>query len=104
MDRPPEPPSVPTSWAAQQLTEFLAAVSDAGDELAAIQGAVERATEAFEAEAGVVVDDRGEIVVASGFGIGRVPAEAIDRVRLGETDRLEVPGIGECQALVTPIA
>jgi diguanylate cyclase (GGDEF)-like protein len=103
VERAPEPPSVPTSWAAQQLTEFLAAVSAAGDEQTAVAGAVERVTEAFEAEVGAIIDADGEVVVASGFGIGDVPHAAINRVRLGETDRLEVPGIGNCPALVTPI-
>ena len=93
---------VPTSWAAQQLTEFLAAVSVADDEQAAVREAVERATEAFEAEVGVVLGADG-LVAATGFGIDDVPLEAIERVRDGETDRLEVPGIGECQALSTPI-
>jgi diguanylate cyclase (GGDEF)-like protein len=94
--------AVPTSWAAQQLTEFLAAVSVADDEAAAIREAVERATEAFEAEVGVVLGPDG-VVAATGFGINEVPLAAIDRVRQGETERLEVPGIGECQALSTPI-
>jgi hypothetical protein len=94
--------NVPTSWAAQQLTEFLAAVSAADDEAAAVRGAVERATEAFEAEVGAIVGTDG-VVVASGFGLNEIPFEAISRVRRGETDRLQVPGIGECQALATPI-
>ena len=103
MDRAPEPPSVPTSWAAQQLTEFQAAVAAAGDEQTAIHCAVERATEAFEAEVGAIVDASGNVVVATGFGIGDVPAPALDRVRLGEADRLAVPGIGDCPTLATPI-
>jgi diguanylate cyclase (GGDEF)-like protein len=94
---------VPTSWAAQQLTEFQTAVSAARDEGAAVQDAVERATEAFEAEVGAIVDDRGTVIASSGFGIGGIPADAIARVCGGDTDRLEVEGIGDCQALVTPI-
>jgi diguanylate cyclase (GGDEF)-like protein len=93
---------VPTSWAAQQLTEFLAALSAADDEAATVRDAVERATEAFEAEVGVIVGPNG-VVAATGFGINEVPLEAIERVRDGDADRLEVPGIGECQAMSTPI-
>lgn len=103
MDRAPESPSVPTSWAAQQLTEFQAAVSAAGDELTAIHCAVERATEAFEAEVGAVIDTEGEVIVATGFGIREIPAETLNRVRRGESDRITVPGLGACQAAATPI-
>ncbi len=94
--------AVPTSWAAQQLTEFLAAVSVADDEAAAVREAVKRATEAFEAEVGVVLGPDGP-VASTGFGVNDVPIDALLRVCRGETDRLEVPGIGDCQALSTPI-
>jgi diguanylate cyclase (GGDEF)-like protein len=103
MDPRADTPSVPTSWAAQQLTEFLTAVSAADDEAAAVQDAVERATEAFEAEVGAIVDAEGGVVASSGFGIGGFPSEAIGRVCDGETDRLTVERIGDCQALATPI-
>ena len=93
---------MPTSWAAQQLTEFLAAISAADDELAAISDAVERACEAFEAEAGAIVG-AGGVLAATGFGKEPVPTEEIERVWSGETDRLRVPGVGECQALSTSI-
>jgi diguanylate cyclase (GGDEF)-like protein len=88
--------------AAKQLTEFLAAVSAAEDERAAVRIAVERATEAFEAEVGAIVGTDGS-VVATGFGLNQVSFEAIDRVVRAQSDRLEVPGIGECEALATPI-
>ncbi len=94
--------AVPTSWAAQQLTEFLAAVSAADDVQGAARDAIQRATEAFEAEVGAIVSTDG-VVIADGFGASEIPFEAIDRVRRGESERLEVPGIGECQALATPI-
>jgi diguanylate cyclase (GGDEF)-like protein len=93
---------VPTSRAAHQLTEFLAAVSVADDEATAVREAVERATLAFEAEVGAVVGPDG-VVASTGFGAGAIPLKAIERVSRGETERLEVPGIGECQALSTPI-
>jgi diguanylate cyclase (GGDEF)-like protein len=94
--------AVPTSWAAQQLTEFLAAVSVADDEAAAVREAVERATEAFEAQVGVVLGPDGP-VASTGFGGNDVPIDALLRVCRGETDRLEIPGIGDCKALSTPI-
>jgi diguanylate cyclase (GGDEF)-like protein len=103
VDSKADTPSVPTSWAAQQLTEFLTAVSAAGDEEAAVHDAVERATEAFEAEVGAIVDAEGRVIASSGFGIGGIPSEAIGRVCGGESDRITVQGVGECQALATPI-
>ena len=93
---------VPANLAAQQLTEFLAAVSVAEDEAAAVREAVERATEAFGAEVGAVLAADG-IVISTGLGAADVPYSAYDRVRRGESDRLELPGVGECLALSTSI-
>ena len=88
---------VPTSWAAQQLTEFLAAISAADDERAAIRDAVERATEAFEAEAGAIVGAAGGARARPGSA-QPVPIRG-DRARLERRDgppsgarRRRVPG------------
>jgi diguanylate cyclase (GGDEF)-like protein len=86
----------------QQLTEFLAAISAANDERAAIRDAVERASEAFGAEVGAIVGADG-VLAATWAGLERIPPEAIERLRRGETERLELPGIGDCHALSTPI-
>ena len=43
------------------------------------------------------------MLAATGFGREPVPTEEIERVWSGETDRLRVPGVGECQALSTSI-
>ncbi len=94
--------AVPTSWAAQQLTEFLAAITASDDEATAIRDAVERATEAFDAEAGAIVGG-GSVLASTGFGAAEVPYEVIAAVAGSGTDRLEVPGIGDCKALATPI-
>ena len=71
---------MPTSSALQQLTEFLAAISAADDELAAIGDAVERAWERVEAEAGAIVGAAG-VLAATGFG-RRAGADRGDRARL----------------------
>lgn len=94
--------AVPTSWAAQQLAEFLSAVSSADDEHAAVRDGVERAAEAFEAEVGAILGDGG-VLAATGFGLGEVPADQLERVRDGASDELRVPGVGACHALATPI-
>ena len=94
--------AIPTSWAAQQLTEFVAAVSSAGDEQAAIRDAVERAAEAFEAEVAAILGG-GEILAAIGFGVSGVPREELAAAAASEATTLAVSGIGECAVLVTPI-
>ena len=93
---------IPTSWAAQQLTEFVAAVSSAVDEEAAIRDAVERAAEAFESEVAAILGG-GEVLAAIGFGASGVPTGELVAAAATEASTLAVPGIGQCTALVTPI-
>ncbi|MHB8682622.1 MAG: putative bifunctional diguanylate cyclase/phosphodiesterase [Acidimicrobiales bacterium] len=90
-----------STWSAQQLAEFLAAVSAYGDEHSAMRGAVELAAEAFEAEVGAVL--RNESVLAAvGFPVGRVPrTELLQAARHGGS--LEVPGAGHCRVLRVPL-
>jgi diguanylate cyclase (GGDEF)-like protein len=87
------------SWSTQQLAEFLALVSSFGDEASAIDGAVERAAEALEAEVGALIRGR-EVVAAIGFPAGAIPAarllEAID----GRLDEADLPGVGPCRVAV----
>ena len=61
-----------SEWHAQQLAEFLAAVSVYEDEPAALDGAVERAAEAMEAEVAAAVRD-GSVLASVGFRAGHVP-------------------------------
>jgi diguanylate cyclase (GGDEF)-like protein len=94
--------TIPTSWTAQQLTEFVAAVSSAGDEEQAVRDAVERAAEAFDAEVSAIVGD-GKVAASTGFGVAEVPDDELGRVVAGELEAVNVPGIGACAALVSPI-
>jgi diguanylate cyclase (GGDEF)-like protein len=91
-----------TVWAAQQLAEFLAGVSSADDEPAAVRGAVERAAEAFEAEAVALVAD-GVVVATTGFAHGGVPAASLLEVAEHPSGSLEVPGVGSCKTISVPI-
>jgi uncharacterized protein YdiU (UPF0061 family) len=60
-------------WAAQQLAEFLAVLTNATDARDAIDEALERFSESFEADAGAFV--RGDRVDSSlGWAPTRVPA------------------------------
>jgi diguanylate cyclase (GGDEF)-like protein len=90
------------SWATQQLAEFLAAVSAFGDEASAINGAVELAAEAFEAEIGAVVSPRG-VEACTGYASGEVPEETLHAVAAVDRAELEVPGVGPCVAASVPI-
>ncbi|HEV7900185.1 MAG TPA: sensor domain-containing diguanylate cyclase [Planosporangium sp.] len=85
----------------QQLLELLAVVSSLPDEESAVQGAVERAAQALEAEvAAVVFNDR--VAAAVGFPIGAVPSADLLAVARRERDWLEVPGLDKCQAVAAP--
>jgi diguanylate cyclase (GGDEF)-like protein len=90
------------SWAAQQLAELLATVSSYEDEESAKRGAVERAAEALEAEAGALVED-GSVVASVGFPSGAVPEAALLRAADERTGTLEVPGVGLCATLSAPL-
>jgi diguanylate cyclase (GGDEF)-like protein len=82
----------------QQLLELLAVVTSLSDEKSAVQGAVERAAQALEAEvAAVVFED--QVATAVGFPLGTVPSADLLAVARRERDWLEVPGLDKCQAV-----
>jgi diguanylate cyclase (GGDEF)-like protein len=76
-----------SGWAAQQLTELLAQLGTCEDVPSAVRTGLDRASEAFEAEAGVVVRD-GEVLAAVGFGGSEPPAD-------WGVAGAPVPGLGE---------
>jgi diguanylate cyclase (GGDEF)-like protein len=94
----------PSEWHGQQLAEFLAAVSAFQDEPAAIDGAVERAAEAFEAEVGALLRD-GSVLASVGFRDGHVPVAALSAAAAatGAPPVLPVPGVGDCATLAVPV-
>ena len=87
------------SWAAQQLTEYLTLLGAAEDVATALRSGVERAAEAFEAEAGAVVRDAA-VVAAVGFPAGSPPAPGWGRPRGHHAD---VPGLGTVSAVGAPL-
>jgi len=89
-------------WSAQQLPEFLAAVSAYADEKSALQGAVELAAEALEAEIGAIVR-RGKLVASVGFRRDQAPEMDLIEAAAGRKASLLVDGLGECQVLVAPL-
>jgi diguanylate cyclase (GGDEF)-like protein len=94
-------PASGASWSTTQLAEFLAAVAGSSDVPAARQSAVERAAEAFGAEAGAIVD--GSVALASiGFPRDTVPHAALTAAA-ADGGELEVPGVGACACLAAPV-
>jgi PAS domain S-box-containing protein len=90
------------NWSTQQLTGFLAMVSSAEDERTASRVAVERAAEALDAEVAALLR-RGEVVVSLGFPKDPTLERALTDVADGHSDRLLVPGLGDCPALAIAV-
>lgn len=82
-------------WSTPRLAEFVAAITGAADEQSATRRALDWATEALEAEIGLVVED-GSALVAVGFPRGAVPTGALRTAVLGGVDTIDVDGIGMC--------
>lgn len=89
------------SWSAQQLAEFLGAVSGLIDEEAVLRSASERAAEAFEAEVGAVVRDQ-TVLASVGFPPGSEPRGQLVAAARGALSTVDVPGAGPCPALAVP--
>jgi diguanylate cyclase (GGDEF)-like protein len=92
-----------SEWHAQQLAEFLGAISAYEAEPAALDGAVERAAEAMEAEVAAVVRD-GSVLASVGFRAGHVPVAAVlDAATSVGPVLLGVAGVGDCAAVTVPV-
>ena len=89
-------------WSAQQLAEFLAVVSSFSDEQSAVEGAVERAAEAVEAEVGALLRD-DDVVASVGFPRGKVPVAPLAAAALGTGREIDLPGLGRCALLAIPM-
>ncbi len=89
-------------WATQQLSEFLAVVSSATDETAAVRAAVERAAEAFDAEVGALLVG-ADVVSSVGFPAGQVPTVALASVPEGVQVGASLAGLGCCTIVVTAL-
>ncbi|HTT87459.1 MAG TPA: EAL domain-containing protein [Acidimicrobiales bacterium] len=89
-------------WSAQQLVEFLTAVSVYTTEPAALRGAVERVSEAFEAEAAAVVAG-GSVAASVGFPAGRTPRSALIDAVASQQPTFDVLGVGVCHLLLAAV-
>ena len=117
-------PGTGAGWHAQQIAEFLAAISAYQTEAAALDGAVERVAEAMEAEVAAVVQD-GKVPASVGFRAFRAPVAALVAAAAagrpgpgaaapdpsvvpgpgasGDPRVLHVPGVGDCKTVTVPV-
>jgi diguanylate cyclase (GGDEF)-like protein len=86
-----------SGWSTLQLTEFFSAITRAGTIVTAARLAVQRATEATDAEVGAVVC--GDDVPAS-VGLGRTPPESLFAGLDTGTDTAPFPGVGPMHVTV----
>jgi diguanylate cyclase (GGDEF)-like protein len=93
---------VPTTWATQQLAEFVAAISSCQDETSAVRRAIERAAEALEADAAALVREDG-VVECLGFPATTAPERRLLAVAEAGSGPIDVPGVGECVVAVAPL-
>jgi diguanylate cyclase (GGDEF)-like protein len=90
------------NWSTQQLAEFLTGISSCETEEEATQHAVERAAEALEAEVCIYIRD-GEVIDSVGFPPNSVTPETVSALVAGTADSIDVPGSGDCPAMVVPV-
>jgi len=88
--------------ATQLLADFLAVVSSLPDAPTALEGAVERAAQALDAEVAAVVS-AGRARTSVGFPTDRIPHEALAQVAAGERRTLDIPGAGLGHAMAVPL-
>lgn len=89
-------------WSTRQLAEFLEAISGVGDVNTARRAAVDRASEALEADVAAIVTDRG-VLATIGLDPEQVSGAALAAVREGHSKAIEVPGLGRCVAVSVAI-
>ncbi|BCY10571.1 GGDEF domain-containing protein [Actinoplanes sp. L3-i22] len=81
-----------TAWSMLRLSEYFSAITRAGDEPAAARVAVQRATEAIDAELGAVIWNGA---LAASVGLGRSPEPALfTEIRPG-SESVRFPGFGD---------
>ncbi|GAA4604098.1 diguanylate cyclase (GGDEF)-like protein [Actinoplanes octamycinicus] len=90
-----------TAWSMLQLSEYFSAITRAGDEPTATRVAVQRATEATDAELGAVIC--GDVLAAS-VGLGRSPDPALFAGIRSGTETATFPGVGDAFVTVHALA
>ena len=94
--------AAPSGWATQQLAEFLAVLTAAADEHAAVVHALERLAESFEADAGAFLRD-GCVVASLGWSHGQVPGPELAAAARADRAFVPVPGVGSSETISIPV-
>ena len=90
------------TWSAQQLAEFVTAISGVEDEQVAARVAVEQAAEALDADVAAIVR-RDAPPTALGWPADEVPAERLLALATDGRGVLDVPGFGAVPAMVVAL-
>ena len=86
----------------ERIAEFVAALMNAPDERTAIDDALERFVNCFDADAGAFV--RGELVERTlGWPPAEVPVRALISASSGERDSVDVSAVGPCHVVAVPL-
>ncbi|MHB8717700.1 MAG: putative bifunctional diguanylate cyclase/phosphodiesterase [Candidatus Dormibacteria bacterium] len=83
-------------WSTPRLAEFIAAITGAPDDATAMRRAVDWATEALDAEIGIIVSG-GETLASVGFARGHVTADGFTNSIASGTEWLDIAGVGPCR-------
>ena len=78
------------------LAEFVAAITAAPDEASATRRAVDWATEALEAEIGVIIEG-ASVLASAGFPRGDVPIDVVASALASDRNQIDVDGLGNCR-------
>ncbi len=89
-------------WSTQQLAEFLTAIAAYSDRPSALQGAVERAAEALEAEVAAIVQG-DEVLATVGFPSGAVPVGLLCEAAKEAPAEIELPSLGLCRLSIVSL-
>jgi hypothetical protein len=87
--------TAPSGWATQQLAEFLAVLTGAADDQAAVADALERLAESFEADAGAFLRE-GCVISSLGWATGCTPDAELAAAATNDRAGIELPGVGWC--------
>jgi diguanylate cyclase (GGDEF)-like protein len=90
----------PDRWSTPRLAELVAAITGAADEASATRRAVDWATEALEAEFGVVIEGTDPLA-SVGFPRGAVPTQLLALTIAEGRDVLDISGVGTCRLAST---
>jgi diguanylate cyclase (GGDEF)-like protein len=94
--------SVATDWSAQQLAEFLAVVAESAERDVAIEQALVRVAETFDAEV-VAFLSNGNVLCSVGYGAAGPDEADLLAVAASRASDLNIPGAGRHPAVVVVV-